>query len=46
MKEFIIYDMQTDEELTTVFALDVLEAERKACKELNKGSNDIYALTK
>ena len=45
MKTFYIYDMQTDEQIYEVQAFSVVEAEIKACVELNRGSNDLYALT-
>lgn len=46
MKEFMIYDMQTDEELGTVKAWDVVEAEINFLKDhAEYGSLDIYALS-
>lgn len=46
MKTYIIYDYQTDEIIGEIEAMDILDAERKACKMFNKYSNEIYALTK
>lgn len=46
MKTYIIYDFQTDEELCEILAWSIVDAEVRACIELNKGSNDIYALSK
>ena len=45
MKYYDIYDMQTDEKIAQEFAWDIIDAEVKACIHLNKGSNDLYALT-
>lgn len=45
MKYYDIYDMQTDEKIGQEFAWDIIDAEVKACIHLNKGSNDLYALT-
>ena len=45
MKYYDIYDMQTDEKIGQEFACDIIDAEVKACIHLNKGSNDLYALT-
>lgn len=45
MKYYDIYDMQTDEKIGQEFAWDIIDAEVKACIHLNKGSDDLYALT-
>ena len=45
MKYYDIYDMQTNEKIGQEFAWDIIDAEVKACIHLNKGSNDLYALT-
>ena len=45
MKYYDIYDMQTDEKIAQEFAWDIIDAEVKACIHLNKGSDDLYALT-
>lgn len=45
MKTYNIYDMQTDELIGQVEAVDIIKAEYKACEVFDKGSNDIYALT-
>ena len=45
MKYYDIYDMQTDEKIGQEFAWDIIDAEVKACIQLNKGSDDLYALT-
>lgn len=45
MKYYDIYDMQTNEKIGQEFAWDIIDAEVKACVHLNKGSNDLYALT-
>lgn len=45
MKYYDIYDMQTDEKIGQEFAWDIIDAEVKACKHLNKGSDELYALT-
>lgn len=45
MKYYDIYDMQTNEKIGQEFAWDIIDAEVKACIHLNKGSDDLYALT-
>ncbi len=45
MKYYDIYDMQTNEKIGQKFAWDIIDAEVKACIHLNKGSDDLYALT-
>lgn len=45
MKYYDIYDMQTNEKIGQEFAWDIIDAEVKACIYLNKGSDDLYALT-
>lgn len=45
MKYYDIYDMQTNEKIGQEFAWDIIDAEIKACIRLNKGSDDLYALT-
>ena len=45
MKYYDIYDMQTGEKIGQEFAWDIIDAEVKACIHLNKGSDDLYALT-
>ena len=45
MKYYNIYDMQTNEKIGQEFAWDIIDAEVKACIHLNKGSDDLYALT-
>lgn len=45
MKYYDIYNMQTDEKIGQEFAVDIIDAEVKACMHLNKGSDDLYALT-
>lgn len=45
MREYLIYDMQTDELIGSVYACSIVEAERKACGKFNVGADDIYALT-
>lgn len=45
MKYYDIYDMQTDEKIGQEFAWDIIDAEVKACIHLDKGSDDLYALT-
>ena len=45
MKYYDIYDMQTNEKIGQEFAWDIVDAEVKACIHLNKGSDDLYALT-
>ena len=45
MKHYDIYDMQTNEKIGQEFAWDIIDAEVKACIHLNKGSDDLYALT-
>ena len=45
MKTYYVYDTQTDEFLCEVRAWSVVDAEIRACKQLNKGSDDIYAFT-
>ena len=45
MKYYDIYDMQTDEKIGQEFAWDIIDAEVKAYIHLNKGSDDLYALT-
>lgn len=46
MKTYYIYDFQTDEFLCEIEAFSIVDAEVKACTQLNKGSEDIYAFTK
>lgn len=46
MKTYNIYDMQTDELIGEVKAYNVDSAELKAVEIFNKGSLEIYALTK
>ena len=46
MKEYNIYNMQTDEYIGTVEANSITSAEYKACGIYNTGANEIYALTK
>ncbi len=45
MKTYYIYDMQTDECIYKVRAWSIVDAEVRACIDLNKGSEDLYALT-
>ena len=45
MKKYYIYDFQTDALLWECEAYSIVDAEVKACIELNRGSGDIYALT-
>jgi hypothetical protein len=45
MKTYYVYDTQTDEFLCEVRAWSVVDAEIRACKQLNKGSDDVYAFT-
>ena len=45
MKYYDIYDMRTDEKIGQEFAWDIIDAEVKASIHLNKGSDDLYALT-
>lgn len=45
MKTYYIYDFQTNELLLEVMAYSVVDAEVKACIELNKGSEDLYAFS-
>ena len=43
MKTYYVYDTQTDEFLCEVRS--VVDAEIRACKQLNKGSDDVYAFS-
>lgn len=45
MKTYYIYDFQTDEFICEVRAWSIVDAEIRACKELNKGSDDVYAFS-
>ena len=45
MKTYYIYDFQTNEFLCELKSFSIVDAEVKACIQLNKGSEDIYALT-
>ena len=45
MKEYAIYNMNTDEKIGTVKANSVDEAEWKASALFNYHSNEMYALT-
>ena len=45
MKTYYIYDMQTNEKIYEVRAWSVVDAELRAIKALNKGSEDLYALS-
>lgn len=45
MKTYYIYDMQTNEKIYEVRAWSVVDAELRAITALNKGSEDIYALS-
>ena len=45
MKTYYVYDTQTDEFLCEVRAWSVVDAEIRACKLLNKGSDEVYAFT-
>lgn len=45
MKIYYIYDFQTDEFLCEIRAWSIADAVIRACKQLNKGSDDIYAFT-
>lgn len=46
MTTYNIYDMQTDELIGEVEAYNINQAEIIACNKFNKGSLEIYALTK
>lgn len=46
MKNYTIYNMNTDEEIGEVKANSIVDAELKACAKYNVGSLEIYALTK
>lgn len=46
MREYNIYNMQTDEVIGTVKAYSVIDAELKAVALYNMGSNELYALSK
>lgn len=45
MKDYFVYDIQTDEFLLKVRAWSIVDAEIKACVLLKKGSNDVAAFT-
>lgn len=45
MKQYYIYDMETDEYLGSVISNCIINAELKYVRENNVGSCDIYALT-
>lgn len=45
MKTYYIYDFQTDELLCEIEAFSIVDAEVKACIQLNKGIVEIYAFT-
>ena len=45
MRNYSIYDMNTDELIGMIKAYSVEDAERKACGVYNKGSLEIYALS-
>lgn len=45
MKTYYIYDFQTDEELCTIRAWSIVDAEVRACEQLKRGSGEIYAFT-
>ena len=46
MREYYIYDTQTDKLIYKGKAWSIIDAELQAIKALNKGSGDIYALSK
>lgn len=45
MKTYYIYDFQTGELIRELKAYDVVDAEIKACIELKRGIDEIYALS-
>lgn len=45
MKTYYIYNFQTDEFICEVRAWSIVDAEIRACKQLNIGSDDVYAFT-
>ena len=45
MKTYYIYDTQTDKLIYEVRAWSVVDAEIREIQALNKGSDDIYALS-
>ena len=45
MKTYYIYDFQTDEFLCAVRAWSIVDAEIRACEQLNKGSGDVCAFS-
>ena len=46
MKEYKIFYEQTDEYIGEIMAIDVLDAELRASRIFNTGSDEIYALSK
>lgn len=46
MKEYNIYDMQTDELIGEITATSIIQAEIKASEKFDRYTDEIYALSK